>query len=87
MANIADKKFCKSILDLAQAYGPYKFWTDNLIPECNPDAIWRALFVVAALKDPLYVESARAMLACPDSRVRAWACTTLAALNHRPGFA
>ena len=82
-----DQKFCKSILDIAQAYGPYSFWTDNLRPGMNPDATWRALMVVAALKDPLFAEPCRGLLREPDSRVRAWACTALAELNYRPAFA
>ncbi len=87
MANFNNPKFCKSILDLAQAYGPYTFWTDNLLnPERNPDAIWRALMVVAALKDPLYVGYIRKLLLHSDSRVRAWACTALAELKDLDGF-
>jgi hypothetical protein len=86
MVNFNDHKFCKSILDIAQAYGPLDFWTDNLASKRNPDASWRALMVVAALKDPLYAESAKLMLSSPDSRVRAWACTALAALNYQPAF-
>jgi len=86
MWDFSNPKFCKSILDIAQAYGPYEFWTDNLILGCNPDATWRALMVVAALKDPLYAESVRLMMAHPDSRVKAWACTAIAELKYRPGF-
>jgi CheY-like chemotaxis protein len=86
MANFDDHKFCKSILDLAQAYGPVDFWMDNLTSGKNPDVTWRALIVVAALKDPLYAESAKLMLKSPDSRVRAWACTALAALDYKPAF-
>ena len=87
MIPFKDQKFCKSILDIAQAYGPYSFWTDNLLPGMNPDATWRALMVVAALKDPLFAEPCRVLLSEPDSRVRAWACTVLALLNYRPVFA
>jgi CheY-like chemotaxis protein len=81
-----DPKFCKSILDIAQAYGPYSFWTENLEPGMNPDTTWRALMVVAAFKDSVYAEPSRALLKAYDSWVRAWACTALAILNYRPAF-
>jgi CheY-like chemotaxis protein len=87
MADFSDPRLCKSILDIAQAYGSYQFWTDNLVLGCNPDATWRALMVAAALKDKLYEKSAEALLESTDSRVKAWACTALAELNSRDAFA
>jgi hypothetical protein len=49
----------KAILGIAQSYDPYQFWTDNLLPGMNPDATWRALMVVACLKDKLFIKPAR----------------------------
>jgi hypothetical protein len=76
-----DPAFDKSILGIAQAYGPYEFWTQNLQPGMNPDATWRGLLVVAALKDRAFAPNARNLLGNNDSRVRAWACFTLAHLK------
>jgi CheY-like chemotaxis protein len=72
----------KAILGIAQAYGPYKFWLENIIPIANPDATWRALMVVSALKDVGFVEQAKFLLNSPDSRVRGWACYYLGEVNH-----
>ena len=74
-------KFEKAILGIAQAYGPYQFWTDNLLPGMNPDATWRALMIMACLKDTLVIKPARALLNSTDSRVRAWACFALGQLK------
>jgi hypothetical protein len=76
-----DPAFDKSILGIAQAYGPYEFWTQNLQPGMNPEAAWRALLVVAALKDRQFAPNARNLLGNADSRVRAWACFALAHLK------
>ncbi len=76
-----DPAFDKSILGIAQAYGPYEFWTQNLQPGMNPDATWRGLLVVAALKDRQFAPNARNLLGNDDSRVRAWACFALAHLR------
>jgi CheY-like chemotaxis protein len=84
--NFSNRKFCKSILDLAQAYGPLSFWTENIAPDCNPDATWRALLVVAVLKEKRFAGRILAQLEAPDSRVRAWACTALALLEFTPAL-
>jgi len=76
-----DPAFDKSILGIAQAYGPYEFWTQNLQPGMNPNATWRGLLVVAALKDRQFAPNARNLLGNADSRVRAWACFALAHLQ------
>lgn len=76
-----DPAFDKSILGIAQAYGPYEFWTQNLQPGMNPIAAWRALLVVAAMKDRIFAPNARNLLGNDDSRVRAWACFCLAHLR------
>ncbi len=76
-----DPAFDKSILGIAQAYGPYEFWTQNLQPGMSPEAAWRALLVVAALKDRAFAPNARNLLGSGDSRVRAWACFALAHLK------
>jgi len=69
--------FGKAILGIAQAYGDPGFWIENLAPHMNPDATWRALLVVGALKDSRFADRARRLLVSPDSRVRAWACFAL----------
>lgn len=74
-------KFEKAILGIAQAYGPYQFWTDNLLPGMNPDATWRALMIMVCLKDTLVIQPARTLLDSTDSRVRAWACFALGQLK------
>ncbi len=66
----ANPKFSQSILGIAQAYG-------NLVPGMNPDATWRALLVVGAMKGTQYAELSQRLLVSPDSRVRAWACFAL----------
>jgi CheY-like chemotaxis protein len=76
-----DPQFDKSILGTAQAYGPYEFWTQNLQPGMNPEATWRALLVVAALKDRQFAPNVRNLLGNDNSRVRAWACFALAHLR------
>src|SRR5713101_4095029 len=73
----ANPKFGKAILGIAQAYRDFGFWTENLAPGMNPDATWRALLVVGALKDNNFAKMARRQLVSPDSRVRAWACFAL----------
>ena len=72
----------KAILSIAQAYGPYDFWLDNINPLANPDTTWRAFMVVSALKDVGFVEKAKFLLNSPDSRVRAWSCNYLETVNH-----
>ena len=84
MEQFASRAFCKSILDLAQAYGPYEFWTENLKPKFIRRRRGALLMVVAALKDPMFAEQAMELLGSPDSRVRAWACTALAELKCQP---
>ena len=76
-----DAAFDKGILGIAQAYGPYEFWTQNLQPGMNPLASWRGLLVVAAMKDRTFAPNARNLLGNHDSRVRAWACFALAHLK------
>ena len=76
--------FEKSILGIAQAYGPYKFWLENLFPGANPDAAWRALLVVSALRDKAFIVQASGLLKSQDSRVRAWACFYLGIIQHQP---
>jgi CheY-like chemotaxis protein len=78
----SDPAFDKSILGIAQAYGPYEFWTQNLQPGMNPIAAWRALLLVAAMKDRKFAPNARNLLGNDDSRVRAWACFALAHLKE-----
>ncbi len=72
--------FDKAILGIAQAYGPYKFWPENLNPEANPDATWRAMLVAAALKDKDVMSEVPRLLRSTDSRVRAWTCYYLVAV-------
>jgi CheY-like chemotaxis protein len=72
----------KAILGIAQAYGPYDFWLENINPLANPDTTWRAFMVVSALKDVGFVDKAMFLLNSRDSRVRAWSCNYLAAVNH-----
>ena len=69
-----NQQFETAILGIAQAYGPYQFWLENLFPGTNPDATWRALMVISALKDKAFIEQASVLLKSHDSRVRAWAC-------------
>jgi CheY-like chemotaxis protein len=69
--------FGKAILGIAQAYGDPGFWFENLAPHMNPDATWRALLVVGALKDIRLADRIRKLLVSSDSRVRAWACFAL----------
>jgi CheY-like chemotaxis protein len=83
----AERSFCKSILDLAQAYGSLSFWTENFSPGSNPDAVWRALMVVAALNEKQMADRIVDQLDSTDNRVRAWACTTLAILQYKPALA
>lgn len=77
-------QFDKAILGIAQAYGPYSFWLQNLSLGSNPDATWRALMVVSALRDKAFIEHAIALLKSTDSRVRAWSCYYLGAIQHLP---
>jgi CheY-like chemotaxis protein len=72
----------KAILGLAQAYGPYQFWLGNIAPIANPDATWRAMMVLSALRDKAFIEQAVFLLKSPDSRVRAWSCYYLASVMH-----
>jgi HEAT repeats len=81
-----DPAFDKSILGIAQAYGPYEFWTQNLQPGTNPLAAWRGLMLVAAMKDRKFAPNARNLLDNDDSRVRAWACFALAHLKDEPAL-
>jgi CheY-like chemotaxis protein len=76
------QKLDKAILGIAQAYGPYDFWLENISPMANPDSTWRAFMVVSALKDVGFVDKAKFLLNSPDSRVRAWSCNYLATVNH-----
>ena len=73
--------FESAILGIAQAYGPYQYWTENLLPGMNPDATWRALMIMACLKDTLVIQPARRLLNSKDSRVRSWACFALGQLK------
>lgn len=72
----------KAILGIAQAFGPYDFWLENLNPRANPDVTWRALMVISALRDSAFVKQATFLLDSSDSRVRAWSCNYLATMNH-----
>jgi CheY-like chemotaxis protein len=74
--------FTQSILGMARAYGGLDFWIQNLYPGANPDAAWRALMVVGALKDPQFAALCRSQLDNADSRVRAWACFALGQLEN-----
>jgi CheY-like chemotaxis protein len=74
----------KGILGIAQAYGPYRFWLENLIPDSTPDATWRGLMVVAALRDKAFCDQAIELLKSHDSRVRAKACYYLGNIQHTP---
>ena len=78
----ARPRFAKSILGIAQAYGDLGFWLENLEPGMNPDATWRALLLIGALKDPRFAKPARRLLVSPDSRVRAWACFALGQMEN-----
>lgn len=71
----------KAILGIAQAYGPYQFWLENINPMANPDTTWRALMVISALRDRAFMEKVLYLLNSPDSRVRAWSCYYLAAVQ------
>ncbi len=73
----ANPKFDKAVLGIAQAYGNIGFWIENLSPNMNSDATWRALLVVGAMKENRFASMARKLLISPDSRVRAWACFAL----------
>jgi len=73
----ANPRFGNAILSISQAYGNLGFWIENLAPGMNPDATWRALLIVGALKDTRFAAEARRLLVSPDSRVRAWACFAL----------
>jgi len=73
----ANPAFDKAILGIAQAYGGLGFWVPNLAPKNNPNATWRALLVIGALKDSRFADKARRLLVSSDSRVRAWACFAL----------
>jgi CheY-like chemotaxis protein len=73
--------FCHFIPGIAQAYGDLGFWIQNLTPEANPDATWRALMVVGSLKIDGFNQPIRGLLAHEDSRVRAWACFALGQLK------
>jgi CheY-like chemotaxis protein len=77
MDMFTNPRFCEGILGIAQAHGPLGFWIQNLAPGMNPDATWRALMVVGALKDNRFETAVRELLVSPDSRVRAWACFAL----------
>jgi hypothetical protein len=46
MADFTDAKFCKTILDIAHAYVPFTFWTQNLDPRSEPDAAWKMVLLV-----------------------------------------
>jgi CheY-like chemotaxis protein len=72
----------EAILGIAQAYGPYDFWLDNINPMANPDTTWRALMVVSALRNVAFVEKAMFLLNSPNSRVRAWSCYYLSTAMH-----
>ena len=84
MESHMNPQFDKAILGIAQAYGPYQFWLENMFPGSNPDATWRSLIVIAALKDKAFVEQALVLLKSQDSRVRAWACYYLGSITHQP---
>ncbi len=71
----------KAILGIAQAYGPYNYWFDNLYPPSHPDATWRALMVISALHSAAFITQAKTLLNSPDSRVRGWACYYLGVVN------
>ena len=77
MDAFTNPKFCREILSIAQAFGPYDFWYENLDYGKNPDATWRALLVVGCLKDDGCLVRICKLLISPDSRVRAWACFAL----------
>lgn len=81
MDAFAAPTFCDQIVQLATPYGGTEFWAENLLPNMNPDATWRALMLVGCLKEPRYRDRARELLIHPDSRVRAWACFALAQLG------
>ena len=70
-------KFCEAILGIADAYSGPKFWIENLRPDMNPDATWRALMVIGCMENVNYADDARRLLNHSDSRVRAWACFAL----------
>ncbi len=72
----------KAILGIAQAYGPYDFWLQNINPRANPDTTWRALMVVSGLRDVAFVKQATFLLNSPDSRVRAWSCNYLGIMSY-----
>ena len=77
MDTFVNPKFGKAILGIAQAYGDFGFWIENLAPGTNPDATWRALLVVGAMQNSWLSTITRRLLVSPDSRVRAWACFAL----------
>lgn len=72
-----DPKFKNSVLDLARIYGPYDFWLQNLNPDSNPNAIWRACLIIGCLSDIRFIRPVRQLLNSGSSRVRAWACFAL----------
>ena len=74
-------KFCNEILGIADAHGGPKFWIENLRPDMNPDATWRALMVIGCMENTNNADDARRLLNHSDSRVRAWACFALGRLH------
>lgn len=78
----ANPKFGNAILGIAQAYGNLGFWIENLVSGMNPDATWRALLVIGAMKDTRYAKAAQGLLVSSDSRVRAWACFALGQMQE-----
>jgi CheY-like chemotaxis protein len=83
MGSNINSYFDKAILGIAQAYGQYQFWLENLFPGSNPDATWRALMVISALKDKAFVEQVSELLKSSDSRVRGWACYYFGSIMHQ----
>lgn len=80
-------KLVDGILYLAAGYGSAdRFWFENLDFNANPHAIWRALMVFWARRDDKIADHATLLLKSPSSRVRAWACRYLAAIDYSPAF-
>jgi hypothetical protein len=83
MDAFSNPKFKRPIASLANAYGGIKFWPENLRPNMNPDAIWRALLYIGSITKTGFEPQIRQLLVHNDSRVRAWTCFALGQLVGR----
>jgi len=75
-------QFVRGILGIAEAYGTYDFWLQQLRPGENPEGTWKALLLLGCLKDPRYSKFIDNQLDSNNSRVRAWSCFALGQLKN-----